>query len=224
MSHGKHFTLYSHFGGPNGWKVAHVLEELNLTYETVFLKFDKNEHKGPEFTRLNPNGRIPALIDHRNNDFVLWESDAILLYVVDKYDTEKKLSVTDEKERYQLIQWLFFQASGQAPYFGQFRWFAKVHSEKIPSAVERYKNEILRVFGVLDGVLSKQQWLVGNKLTVADLSFVVWNYGAKIDLKEHDAGYNVEKDFPALAAWNAKLEALPSVTKILAQRTAMLKQ
>lgn len=59
------------------------------------------------------------------------------------------------------------------PYFGQFRWFAKVHSEKIPSAVERYKNEILRVFGVLDGVLSKQQWLVGNKLTVADLSFVV---------------------------------------------------
>lgn len=93
MSHGKHFTLYSHGAGPNGWsvyvvspscpdtepvgrstrrKVAFVLEELGLTYETIFLDFDKNEHKAPEFTKYNPNGRIPALIDHKADDFVLW--------------------------------------------------------------------------------------------------------------------------------------------------------
>ena len=67
----------------------------------------------PKHTKLNPNGRIPTIVDHENGDFVIWESDAILLYLVDKYDTEKRLTVTDEKERYSLIQWLFFQASGQ---------------------------------------------------------------------------------------------------------------
>ena len=96
MSHGKQFTLYSHVGGPNGWwvlhlfniadtslyvfynrKVAHVLDELNLTYETVYLKFDQAEHKAPEYTKYNPNGRIPALIDHHNNDFVLWYASTL---------------------------------------------------------------------------------------------------------------------------------------------------
>ena len=133
MSHGKQFTLYTHVGGPNGWyvllpappfgfltgylfsyrKVAMVLEELGLTYEPIYLDFSKKQHKAPEYTKFNPNGRIPALVDHQNGDFVVWESSAILLYLVDKYDTEKKLTVTDEKERYSMIQWLFFQASGQ---------------------------------------------------------------------------------------------------------------
>lgn len=94
-------------------KVAFVLEELGLMYEPVYLVFEKGEQKAPEYTKYNPNGRIPALIDHHNGDFVIWESDAILLYLVDRYDQEKKLTVTDEKERYSLIQWLFFQASGQ---------------------------------------------------------------------------------------------------------------
>lgn len=82
-------------------------------YEPVYLVFEKGEQKAPEYTKYNPNGRIPALIDHHNGDFVIWESDAILLYLVDRYDQEKKLTVTDEKERYSLIRWLFFQASGQ---------------------------------------------------------------------------------------------------------------
>ena len=113
-------------------KVAHVLDALNLTYETKFLDFDKNEQKAPEHTKLNPNGRIPTLIDHANNDFVLWsvndrntiiqplieyfytrESDAILLYLVDKYDTDNRLTSSVPEERYQIIQWLFFQSSGQ---------------------------------------------------------------------------------------------------------------
>ena len=90
-----------------------MLEELGLTYEPVYLDFSAGEHKKAPFTDLNPNGRIPALVDHHNGDFTLWESDAIILYLVDKYDTEKRVSVADEKERYHLIQWLFFQASGQ---------------------------------------------------------------------------------------------------------------
>ena len=91
-----------------------VLEELGLTYESVYLDFSKKQHKAPEFTKYNPNGRIPALIDHQNGDFTIWESDAILFYLVERYDKEKRLTVTDEKERFQLMQWLFFQASGQA--------------------------------------------------------------------------------------------------------------
>ena len=90
-----------------------MLEELGLTYESKYLDFQKGEQKGEEHTKFNPNGRIPTLIDHKNGDFIVWESDAILLYLVEKYDTEKRLTVTDEKERYSLIQWLFFQASGQ---------------------------------------------------------------------------------------------------------------
>ena len=134
MSHGKQFTLYTHGSGPNGWcvlsfsapilpraltsflfrrKAAFVLEELGLSYEPVYLNFDKGEHKAPPHTQYNPNGRIPTLIDHHNGDFAIWESNAIILYLVDKYDTQKKLTVTDEKDKYSLIQWLFFQASGQ---------------------------------------------------------------------------------------------------------------
>ncbi|KAK7683195.1 hypothetical protein QCA50_013868 [Cerrena zonata] len=224
MSHGKQFTLYSHYGGPNGWKVAHVLDELKLTYETVYLKFDKQEQKGPEFTKLNPNGRIPALVDHHNNDFVIWESDAIILYVADKYDKEKRISAANEAEKYQIIQWLFFQASGQGPYYGQFFWFFKYHPEKFPSAIDRYKDEILRIFGVLENVLSKQQWLVGNKMTIADLSFVVWNFAAVGAIKDYKGEFDLEKEFPRMAAWHAKLEALPSVKKAIDARTALVKQ
>lgn len=98
-------------------KVAYVLEELGLTYHSIYLDFSKKEQKAPEHTRYNPNGRIPTLIDHRNGDFVIWESNAILLYLVDKYDKEHKISVTDEKDKYAMLQWLFFQASGQGCVF-----------------------------------------------------------------------------------------------------------
>ena len=94
-----------------------MLEELGLTYHSIYLDFTKGEQKAPEHVRYNPNGRIPTLIDHQNGDFVIWESDAIILYLIDKYDPEHNLGVTDEKERYQLIQWLFFQASGQGCVF-----------------------------------------------------------------------------------------------------------
>lgn len=146
MSHGKQFTLYSHKGGPNGWKVAFLLEELGLTYETIYFDFNSQEQKGPEHLKLNPNGRIPTLIDHQKKDFTLWESNAILEYLVYTYDKEHKFCVQEPEEKYKLLQWLFFQASGQGPYFGQAVWFLKYHSEKIPSAIERYTEETKRVF------------------------------------------------------------------------------
>ncbi|RPD58807.1 glutathione S-transferase C-terminal-like protein [Lentinus tigrinus ALCF2SS1-7] len=226
MSHGKQFTLYMHTTGPNGWFVAFALEELGLTYEPVYLNFQKGEQKAPAHTQYNPNGRIPTIIDHHNGDFVLWESCAILLYLVDKYDTEKRLTVTDDK-KYTLFQWLFFQASGQGcvlfqvafeiPYFGQAFWFMKWHSEKIPGAVERYQKETLRVFGVLDGVLAKSPsgYLVGDKVTIADLAFVSWNRAAVTGMVPAMEGVDVEKQFPAFYAWYQKVNARPAVKKVL---------
>ncbi|KAK7676802.1 hypothetical protein QCA50_007388 [Cerrena zonata] len=222
MSDSKQFTLYSHVGGPNGWKVSYVLDELKLTYETKFLNFDKGEQRSPEHTKFNPNGRIPTLIDHSNNDFVLWESDAILLYLVDRYDKDKHLMSADMGEKYQIIQWLFFQSSGQGPYFGQFHWFSARHPEKFPSAIERYRTETLRVFGVLESVLSKNEWLVGNKMTLADLSFIPWNYLALSSMLKDDKDFNFKRDFPATSAWHAKLEAVPTVKKAFEQRAFLL--
>ena len=101
------------------------------------------------------------------------ESDAIFVYLVDKYDPEHKISAVTEGDKFHQLQWLFFQASGQGPHYGQAAWFLRYHPEKIPSAIERYQNEMRRVLSVLESVLSKQEWLVGEKCTIADLSFVV---------------------------------------------------
>lgn len=107
------FTLYSHGGGPNGWTVAFVLKALGKTYETKYLDFAKGEQKGAEFLAKNPNGRIPALVDHENGDFTVWESKACMKYLVAKYDTDKKLTVSGIEDETLLDTWLFFQASGQ---------------------------------------------------------------------------------------------------------------
>ncbi|RPD77240.1 glutathione S-transferase C-terminal-like protein [Lentinus tigrinus ALCF2SS1-7] len=225
MSHDQQFTLYTHARGPNGWKVAFVLEELGLSYHSIYLDFDKKEQKAPEHTQYNPNGRIPTLIDHHNGDFVIWESNAIILYLVDKYDKEAKISVTDEKDKYTLLQWLFFQASGQGPYYGQAFWFTYAHPEKVPSAVERYENEILRVLGVLDGVLAKEPsgWLVGGKCTVADLSFVPWDLLALTLGFKDRADVDVAKTYPAFYAWHQKLLKRESVAKLLEVRANLMK-
>jgi glutathione S-transferase len=95
-----------------------------------------------------------------------------LQYLVEKYDTKRQISIASGDEKFVQLQWLYYQASGQGPYFGQVGWFSFYHLEKVPSVIERYKKEIIRVLGVLESVLSKQEWLVGGKLTIADISFI----------------------------------------------------
>ncbi|EIW55443.1 glutathione S-transferase C-terminal-like protein [Trametes versicolor FP-101664 SS1] len=223
MSSGKQFTLYGGVIGPNPLKVAVALEELGLQYNVGEVNIWAGEQKKPEYLKLNPNGRVPTLVDHSNGDFTIWESDAILLYLVENYDKEHKLSVADVNEKFKLIQWLFFQSSGQGPYFGQAVWFMKYHQEKIPSAVERYQKEILRVFGVLESVLSKQEWLVGGHITVADLSFITWTEIAIGFVLEGVEGGNVEKEFPSVYKWHQKLVTRPVVRKFLDLQAESLK-
>ncbi|KZO93299.1 glutathione S-transferase [Calocera viscosa TUFC12733] len=237
MSHGKQFTLYTHWGGANGWKVAYVVAALGLTYAPIYLDFDQKEQKSPEFLKLNPNGRIPAIIDHENGDFVLWESNAILLYLVDRYDKDHKLSAATEAEKALQNQWLFFQASGQGPYFGQFYFFNFSSPVKVPSAVKRYKDETERVFGVLNDVLSKQEWsgslfqstrktlmrlsrLVGNKMTIADISFIPWNALAFEGILD----YPVEDKFPAVHKWHADIISCPAIKAAIKDRAVMVKK
>lgn len=211
MSSLKPLTLWSHAGGPNPWKVAIVLNELDLPYEIKIP--DGSTIKQKPYTDLNPNGRMPTIQDP-NTGMKLWESVAIIQYLVETYDKEGKISHNSGAERFEQLQWLLFQASGQGPYFGQAAWFQFFHAEKIPSAVERYQNEIARVNGVLDLYLADHEWLVGNKLTVADLAFVTWaNFGAAMD-----GGKTKEKNCPAYDAWLAKMNDRPSVKKAYADQ------
>ncbi|KAH9915264.1 glutathione S-transferase C-terminal-like protein [Epithele typhae] len=211
-----HFTLFSAVGPPpNPWKVVMILEELGLEYEPIYLNTGKGDTKLESYTKHNPNGRVPALIDHKNNDFVVWESCAIIQYLVEKYDTERKISFAGFEDHILLSQWLFFQASGQGPYFGQAGWFTYFHSEKIPSAVERYRKEIVRVIGVLDATLATRQWLVGDKPSAADLSFIPWNYFVVKYLLAGWDGLKVD-EFPHFRRWHNELLARPAVAKAIA--------
>ena len=167
--------------GPNPPKVIMALEALDVPYEQAPIDFA--DVKKPEYLAVNPNGRLPAIQDP-NTNITLWESGAIVEYLVEQYDKERRLSFAPgSPEFYSAKQWLYFQTTGQGPYYGQGVWFKKFHGEQLPTATERYVKEINRVSSVLEGVLTQQKekygdsdgpWLVGNKFSYADLSFIPW--------------------------------------------------
>ncbi|EXJ95202.1 glutathione S-transferase [Capronia coronata CBS 617.96] len=223
-------TLYAHGHSPNPVKVAIILEELGLPYKKVNL--DGPALKQEPFISINPNGRAPAIEDP-NTGITLWESGAIIQYLVETYDAEHhKLSypATAVREYHQLNQWLMFQVSGQGPYFGQATWFLFFHPEKLPSAIERYLNEIERVTGVLDSWLAKHEFLVGDKVTYADLSFVpyaalvakvpILNRDGKLFVAEGEEGGEKKEKYPAYTKWLDTLMARPAVSKVMEQFAA----
>lgn len=196
--------------GPNPSKVATILTELSVPYEATYIPF--NELKGPEYTKVNPNGRVPAIEDP-NTGIKLWESGAIIEYLISKYDPNHTISFpAGSKEDFLTKQWLFFQVSGQGPYYGQGNWFKHFHSEKLPSAVQRYVNEIKRVTGVLEGVLEGKTFLVGEKCTYADLAFISWQDIAQdvIVGPEED----LAKQFPNVEAWMGRMKERTSVKTV----------
>ncbi|EJD54332.1 glutathione S-transferase, partial [Auricularia subglabra TFB-10046 SS5] len=202
------------------WKLCFAMEELGLTFNDVHMDFVNKEQKTAEYRKLNPNGKIPTLVDHQNNNFAIWESNAILQYLVGEYDKEHKISVAaDDKEgKYRTEQWLFFQAAGQGPYFGQAQWFLYFHPEQLPSAVKRYQDEIRRVFGVLNDVLSERDWSVSHRCTIADLSFIKYTDYAVERLLGKD--FDFEKEYPNVYHWHARMLARPAVQKVFAYKSA----
>ena len=190
--HPDRLQLYS-FPTPNGVKVSIALEELGLPYEPHAVDITKNETWTPEFLALNPNGKIPAIIDPHGpggKPLGLFESGAILLYLADKTG---KLVPTDPGRRYETIQWVMFQMAGIGPMFGQVGYFYKFAGKEIEDKrpLERYRDESKRLLGVLETRLAGRQWIMGEDYTIADISMLGWVrnligfYGAR-ELVDYD--------------------------------------
>ncbi|MFQ3322831.1 MAG: GST-like protein [Pseudomonadales bacterium] len=155
---------------PNGHKASCTLEALELEYTTHFVNIGEGEQKLPEFLALNPNGRIPAIVDRDAGDFPIFESGAIMIYLAEKAG---RLMPTDAKGRSEVIQWLMFQMGGLGPMMGQANVFFRYFPEKIPSAIDRYQNEGRRLFEVLDTRLRGNEWLAGD-YSIADIANWCW--------------------------------------------------
>jgi GST-like protein len=155
---------------PNGHKVSITLEEMGLPYTLHPIDMAAGEQKQPWFTAINPNGRIPAIIDRGNGDFPVFESGAIMLYLAERTG---KLIPADEKGRSRVIQWLMFQMGGLGPMMGQANVFSRYFPEKIPAAIDRYVRESRRLLEVLDGHLAANEYLAGD-YSIADIANLTW--------------------------------------------------
>ncbi|KAH8827905.1 glutathione S-transferase [Flagelloscypha sp. PMI_526] len=170
-----------------------------------------NQVKSPWFLEINPNGRIPAI---NHNGFNVFETSAILLYLAAEFDKENKFGfnpVENPKEYSELLQWLFFVHGGVGPMQGQANHFYKYAPEKIPYGITRYLNETRRLYSVLEKRLADQEYLVGNKYTIADVKAVGWV--RRSDVLDID----LPKEFPKLNEWKVKIEARPATVKGLSK-------
>jgi glutathione S-transferase/GST-like protein len=187
---------------PNGWKVSIALEELGLPYQVHPIRLEKLEQKEPWFLALNPNGRIPAIVDRSNGDFPVFESGAILIYLAEKTG---RLLPAEAKARSVVLQWLMFQMGGVGPMQGQANVFFRYAPEKIQYAIDRYQNETKRLYGVLDGRLRDNEYLAGD-YSIADIATWPW-------VSIHSwAGVELE-GLPNLARWLELVGKRPAVQK-----------
>ncbi|KAL9097269.1 MAG: hypothetical protein Q9165_000696 [Trypethelium subeluteriae] len=204
-------TIYWRPQVPNPTKIVIILEELGLPYRGEFIEHE--DLKKPVFENVNPNGRVPAINDP-NTKLTLWESGAIVTYLIDTYDTSHTLTYTTIPEKYLLIQWQHFQSTGHGPYLGQAAWFLMFHPEPVEPANARYIAETNRVVKVLDTWLEGKEWLVGDKCTYADLSFVAWNAAIDFFMKGRPKEeWDPQTKYPNFARWQKSMLARPSVQK-----------
>lgn len=187
---------------PNGWKISCALEEMELPYNTITVNLLAGDQKREDYLALNPNGRIPTIVDHDNDDFVVFESGAILLYLAEKTG---KLLPEDARQRSQVIQWLMFQMSGIGPMMGQANVFFRYFPEKIQPAIDRYQNECKRLFTVLDKHLNDREYIV-DAFSIADIANWCW-------VRTHNwSGVEID-DLPHLKAWVDRIYERPACQK-----------
>jgi glutathione S-transferase len=187
---------------PNGWKASITLEELAIPYKVRRIDFDKREQKEPWYLKINPNGRIPAIVDHDNGDFAVFESGALMIYLAEKAG---KLLPSDVKGRSLVIQWLMFQMGGIGPMMGQANVFYRYAPERIPYAIERYQREVRRLFEVLDHRLAEHEFLAGE-YSLADIANWSWVRGYKWSGVALDGLAHVER-------WLAAIGERPAVKR-----------
>jgi glutathione S-transferase len=187
---------------PNGWKASIMLEETGLEYTVRPISFEKKEQKEDWYVKLNPNGRIPTIVDRDNGDFAVFESGAILIYLAEKTG---KLLPKDVKERSRAIQWLMFQMGGVGPMMGQANVFFRYAPERIPYAIDRYQREVRRLFEILDRQLGEHEYLAGD-YSIADVATWPWVSGYQWSGVEIDG-------LPHLTRWLDTVGARPAVQR-----------
>jgi len=186
---------------PNGWKASMALEELELPYTPHVIDLSRGEQRSSEFLALNPNGRIPAIID-REGDIRIFESGAILLYLAEKTG---RLMPRDLQGRYEVVQWLMFQMSGIGPMQGQAVAFVRYFPEEVPQAIARYRNETRRLYEVLDRRLSDRTHLAGD-YSIADIANYSW-------VRSHKWARVDVDGLPHLQRWMDDLAARPGIQR-----------
>ncbi len=188
---------------PNGRKVSIALEEMDLAYTVHAFRLKLLEQKQPEFLKINPNGRIPAIVDRDADDFAVFESGAILLYLAEKTGL---FLPTETKARSRVIQWLMFQMGGIGPMQGQANVFRHYFPEKLPAVQARYVNECKRLYGVLDLELAHRDFIAGDDYSIADMACFPWIVQSGYSGIELDA-------FPNLSRWFDRIGARPAVQR-----------
>jgi GST-like protein len=194
---------------PDGFKVSIALEELGLRYAVKLVDLRQGDQFKPEFLRISPNNKIPAIVDrqvHDGSEMAVFESGAILVYLAEKTG---RLLATSGSARYAALQWLFFQVGSTGPMLGQAHHFRMYAPEKIPYAIDRYTNEGKRLYGVLDRQLSQAKYLAGDDYTIADIANLPWLLG------HERQGVDIAQ-YPHLARWMRELAARPAVQRGLA--------
>ena len=187
---------------PNGHKASIALEELGLPYALKVLDLTAGEQKRPDFLAINPNGRIPAIVDHDADGFAVFESGAVLIYLAEKTG---RLMPTDVKGRSRVLQWLMFQMGGIGPMMGQANVFFRYFPEKIPAVIDRYQGETKRLFRVLDTQLKDHEFLAGD-YSIADIANWAW-------VRTHRwSGVDID-DLPHLKRWRDAIRARPAVQR-----------
>ena len=198
---------------PNGVKVSIMLEEIGLRYEPHLVDLNKQENRTPEYLALNPNGKIPAIIDPQGpgaRPLALFESGAILLYLADKTG---QLLPADAAARYETLQWVFFQMASVGPMFGQVGYFYKFAGREIADKrpLERYRDESKRLLGVLEQRLAHRQWIMGDFYSIADIALFGW---VRNLIGFYEARTLVDFDrFTAVGAWLARGLDRPAVQR-----------
>lgn len=196
------------FSTPNSVKVPIALEELGLDYTLHGINIRQGEQKAPDFVALNPNAKVPVLV---NGDLVLTESAAILVYLAEK--TGKLLPESGEG-RARVFEQLFFHASGLGPAFGNAGFFRKFAPEPIPLAIDRFGGEALRIIGLLDGILASHRYVAGDALSIADIAHFGWLWRRQFAEVSIDDAPNVQR-------YIAELEARPAFQRGIARTMAL---
>jgi len=192
----------------NGWKPVIFLEEAGVDYELTAIDFGKAEQKADWYLELNPNGRIPTLVDRGNGDFVVFESGAMLWYLAEKYQC---FLPTGTKQRSEALQWLMFQMGGVGPMMGQAMYFQRIaapNGHRDDFAIERYVNESRRLLEVVDRRLEGRTFLLGDDYSIADMA--MYPYARSY----HWARVSVD-GLAHLGAWFARLDARPAIQRAL---------